>query len=351
MEYRKLGRSGLMVSALTLGTGAFSGDSKAFGDIDKKTASKQVDMCLDAGVTLFDTANVYGGRGGSETMLGEIAAENNRRSRMLIASKVRFPMGEGPNDQGLSRRHIIEQCEASLKRLKTDVIDLYQVHEWDGLTPLEETIEALDTLVRDGKVRYLGCSNYAGWQLMKALGVSDARQQQRFVSQQIHYTLFSREAEYELVPVSVDQELGILVWSPLAGGLLSGKYTRDNSPEGARHTIGFNEPPVYDRERLFDIVDVIVDIAKARDVSGAQVALAWTLQRQGVSSVVIGGRTEAHIADNLKAVALTLAVEEIARLDKVSQLQLIYPHWHQVMHAKDRLSEADLALLGPFLEG
>lgn len=350
MEYRLLGQSGLKVSTITMGTATFGG-TEVFGQVDAKSALRQIDMCLDHGVNLFDTANAYA-NGVSEQMLGDILAKDGRRQRVLIASKVRFGMGEGPNDAGLSRKHIIDQCEASLKRLKTDVIDLYQAHEWDGLTPLEETIEALDRLVRDGKVRYIGCSNYSGWHIMKALGISSASHNQRFISQQIHYTLFSREAEYELVQISLDQGLGILVWSPLAGGLLSGKYRRNTSPEGTRHTIGFREPPIYDRDRnrLYDIIDVIVEIAAERDVSGAQVALAWMLQRPGVTSVIIGGRTDAHIADNLKAAELKLSDEEVARLDKVSQLELIYPYWHQTMHAKDRLSEADLALHGPFLE-
>lgn len=349
MEYRVLGRSGLKVSALTMGTATFSG-TEAFGQVDAAGALRQIDMCMDHGVNLFDTSNAYA-RGVSEEMLGAVLAENGRRQKVLVASKVRFGMGDGPNDAGLSRHHIIAQCEASLKRLKTDVIDLYQAHEWDGVTPLEETMAAFDSLVRDGKVRYIGCSNYSGWHLMKALGIADRAQSARFISQQIHYTLFSREAEYELQPISLDQGVGILVWSPLAGGLLTGKYTRDKSPEGTRHTIGFQEPPIYDRERLFEIVDVIVEIAKERDVTGAQVALAWTLQRLGVSSVIIGGRTDDHIADNLKAVDLKLSADNVARLDKVSQPNLIYPYWHQAMHAKDRLSDADRALVAPFLKG
>lgn len=347
MEYRVLGRSGLKVSVLTMGTATFSG-SEAFGQVDAAGALRQIDMCMDHGVNLFDTANAYA-RGVSEEMLGNVLSENGRRQKVLVASKVRFAMGDGPNDAGLSRQHIIEQCEASLKRLKTDVIDLYQAHEWDGVTPLEETMAAFDSLVRAGKVRYIGCSNFSGWHLMKALGISERALSARFISQQIHYTLFSREAEYELAPISMDQGLGILVWSPLAGGLLTGKYSRDKSPEGTRHTIGYQEPPIYDRERLFEIVDVIVEIAKERDVSGAQVALAWTLQRPGVSSIIIGGRTDDHIADNLKAVDLKLSGDEVKRLDVVSQPNLIYPYWHQVMHAKDRLSDADKVLVAPFL--
>jgi aryl-alcohol dehydrogenase-like predicted oxidoreductase len=259
-------------------------------------------------------------------------------------------MGEGPNDRGLSRYHLIRECEASLKRLQTDVIDLYQVHEWDGLTPLEETLEALDTLVRQGKVRYIGCSNYSGWHLMKALGISEREYRQRFISQQIHYTLEAREAEYELIPIALDQGLGVLVWSPLAGGLLSGKHRRNQAaPEGTRQLAGWMEPPIRDENRLWTIVETLVSIAENRNVSAAQVALAWLLGRPAVTSVVIGGRTETHLADNLGAADLKLTPEERTSLDQVSTLPVLYPYWHQLQTAKDRLSIADLSLLGPHI--
>ena len=215
MDYRLLGRSGLKVSALSIGTATFGGDG-LWGATDVGDAQRQIDLCLDHGVNLIDTANGYGG-GKSETIIGE-ALTGGRRDRLLIATKVRFRRGPGPNDEGLSRWHIIRECENSLKRMKTDVIDLYQVHQWDGSTPLEETVEALDTLVRQGKVRYLGCSNYSAWHLMKALAIADASHRQRFVSQQIHYTLQAREAEYELIPLGIDQGVSVLVWSPLGGG-------------------------------------------------------------------------------------------------------------------------------------
>ncbi|RYE55082.1 MAG: aldo/keto reductase, partial [Rhizobiaceae bacterium] len=246
--------------------------------------------------------------------------------------------------------HIIEQCKASLKRLKTDVIDLYQVHEWDGKTPIEETMEALDTLVRHGHVRYIGCSNYSGWHMMKALMAAEKRGGQRFVSQQIHYSLHSRDAEYELVPVSQDQGLGILVWSPLAGGLLSGKYRRDSEPESGRHVGGFREPPVYDWEKLYSVIDTLVAIADARGVSGAQVALAWLLGRPGVTSVIIGGRNENQFRDNIAAASFKLTAEERKRLDDVSRPPLLYPYWHQSFSAQDRLSPVDLDLIGPYAE-
>ena len=270
-----------------------------------------------------------------------------RRDRVLLATKARMPMGDGPNDAGLSRHHIIRACEASLRRMGTDYIDLYQVHEWDGATPLEETLDALDHLVDSGKVRYIGCSNYAGWHIMKALGISERRGLQRFVSQQIYYSLQAREAEYELVPVSLDQGLGILVWSPLAGGLLSGKYRRDQEgPEGSRHLTDWGEPPVRNEDQLYDIVDALVEIAEEHGASPAQVALAWTLGRPGVASLVIGARTDEQLADNLGAADLVLGDEERTRLDELSAPPLLYPYWHQARTASDRLGEADLTLLG-----
>jgi aryl-alcohol dehydrogenase-like predicted oxidoreductase len=223
------------------------------------------------------------------------------------------------------------------------------VHEWDGQTPLEETLQALDDLVRSGKVRYAGCSNYAGWQLMKALGIAERRGLTRFCSQQIHYTLQAREAEYELVPISIDQALGLLVWSPLAGGLLSGKYRRDNGPEASRQLAGWDEPPVRDQDKLYDVVDVLVEVAKGRGDSPAQVALAWLLGRPAVTSVIIGARTGEQLADNLGAADLTLSDEEQARLEQVSRPPLLYPYWHQARTAADRLGPADLSLLGPHL--
>ncbi|PZM13556.1 aldo/keto reductase [Rhizobium tubonense] len=351
MEYRLLGRSGLKISTITMGTMTFGGKgwAKTVGDLGVGEARRLVDMCLDAGVNLIDTADVYS-QGASEEILGEILG-GPRKNGVLIATKARFPMGDGPNNAGSSRYHLIRACEASLKRMKTDVIDLYQLHEWDGQTPLEETIEALDTLVRQGKVRYIGCSNFSGWHIMKALGVSEKDSRERFVSQQIHYTLESRDAEYELLPISIDQGLGILVWSPLAGGLLSGKHRRNQAtPEGTRQFAGWTEPPIRDENRLWNIVDTLVSIAESRNVSAAQVALAWLIGRKGVTSVIIGGRTDAQFKDNLAAAELTLTQDERQRLDDVSLPQVLYPYWHQMNTATDRLSEADLSLLGPHLK-
>ncbi len=350
MEYRLLGRSGLKISTVTMGTMTFGGQgwAKMVGDLGVSEARRLVDLCIDAGVNLIDTADVYS-QGVCEEILGEIIG-GPRKNGVLIATKARFRMGDGPNDTGLSRYHLISACEASLRRMKTDVIDLYQLHEWDGQTPLEETMEALDTLVRQGKVRYVGCSNFSGWHIMKALGVSEREKRERFVSQQIHYTLEARDAEYELLPISIDQGLGVLVWSPLAAGLLSGKHRRNQAaPEGSRQFSGWTEPPIRDENRLWNIVETLVAIADERGVSAAQVALAWLIGRNAVTSVIIGGRTEAQFKDNLAAAELKLTEQERNRLDTVSLPPVLYPYWHQLNTASDRLSEADLELLGPHL--
>jgi aryl-alcohol dehydrogenase-like predicted oxidoreductase len=299
MRYRQLGRSGLLVSELSFGTMTFGNvgyREPVIGSTDISGARRQVDMCLDAGVNLIDTADVYAD-GRSEEIVGE--AVEGRRDRLLLATKVRFPTGDGVNDGGLSRRHLIRSCENSLRRLRTDHIDLYQVHGWDGQTPVEETLDALDTLVRDGKVRYVGCSNFSAWHVMKSLAASERLGLQRYVSQQINYTMLSREAEYELVPVALDQEVAILVWSPLAGGLLTGKYRRDaDFPAGVRHASDWDEPPVEDWERLWDIVDALVEVSEQQ------------------------------------------------RLDAVSAPPLLYPYWHQARSILDRVGAADLSLLG-----
>ncbi|MFY9668812.1 MAG: aldo/keto reductase [Trebonia sp.] len=352
MEYRQLGHSGLRISALTLGTMTFGGRGgfSAVGATGIDGARRQVAMCLEAGVNLIDTADVYSG-GLAEEITGEVI--KGRRDTLLLSSKVRMAMGDGPNDAGLSRQHIIAGCEASLRRLGTDHIDIYHVHEWDGQTRLEETLSALNSLVSAGKVRYLAASNYAGWQLMKALAVADSHGFERFAAQQVYYSLEARDAEYELVPLAVDQGLGILVWSPLAGGLLSGKYRRNGSPEsGTRQVSGtWNEPPVRTREKLYDTVEILVDIAGAHGASPAQVALAWLLGRPAVTSVIIGARTDEQLLDNLGGASLLLSADERAALDKVSAPELIYPYWHQLNTAADRLGPADLALLAQYLPG
>src|SRR3954451_22707757 len=337
MDYRQLGRSGLRVSALTLGTMTFGGRGKFanVGSTDVAGAERQGGACLDAGVNLIDTANVYSA-GVSEEIVGEVLEANGWRDRVLLATKARMSMGDGPNDAGLSRHHLIAACDASLRRLGVDHIDLYQVHEWDGHTPLEETLSALDDLVRAGKVRYVGCSNYTGWQMAKAIGISERLQLERFVSTQIYYSLQARDAEYEIVPACLDHGVGILVWSPLAGGLMSGKYRRGQAgPAGSRHLTDWNEPPVRDEDATYDVIDALVEIGEGHGVSAAQVALAWLLGRPAVASLVVGARTDDQLADNLASAELTLSDDERARLDDVSRPPLIYPHWHQAKTATD----------------
>lgn len=340
MQYRTLGRSGLKVSVLTMGTMTFggAGNFAKTGKTDLAEARRQIDLCLDAGVNVIDTANVYSA-GLSEEIIGE-ALGGKRKNDVLIVSKARMRIGDGPNDEGLSRYHLIRECERSLKRLKTDVIDIYLLHQWDGLTPLEETMAALDTLVQQGKVRYVGCSNFSGWHVMKALGISERKGLPRFITQQIHYTLEAREAEYELLPISLDQGLGVMVWSPLAGGLLSGKYGRDKA--SARQLAGWNEPPIRDEDRLWTIVDTLREIGRERGVSAAQVALAWLLGRPAVATLVVGGRNEEQFRDNIAAASLVLTEEENQRLDEVSRPPLLYPYWHQRWIVRSRLGPADI---------
>jgi aryl-alcohol dehydrogenase-like predicted oxidoreductase len=349
MEYRQLGGSGLRVSALTLGTATFGGVGKlsAWGATDVGGARRLLDTCVDAGVNLVDTADAYSG-GLSEEILGE--ALEGRHPDFLVATKARFLTGPGANEGGLSRHHLIAACEASLRRLRRDHIDLYQVHAWDGQTPLEETLSALDALVQSGKVRYIGSSNFSGWHLMKAAGVAERRGYEPFVAQQIYLSLQSRDAEHEMIPAAIDLGLGTLVWSPLAGGLLSGKYRRGVKPDGeARHLNDWHEPPIYDEDRLYDTVDAIVEIASARGVPPTQIALAWLLGRPSVTSVIIGARTHEQLVVNLGAVDVRLTAEEAGALELVSRTPLPYPLWHQLGSISDRMSAADESVLGPHL--
>ena len=349
MLYRQLGSSGLRVSCFALGTASFgvSGPERKSGVVDVAAAQHQLDMALEAGVNLIDTADAYGA-GASETVLSQVL--QGRRDRVVLATKGRFPVGDGPNDAGSSRYHLVQACEASLRRLRTEHIDLYQLHEWDGQTPLEETLSALDLLVSSGKVRYIGCSNFAGWQVMKALGVAARDGRPRFVSNQVYLSLLERSAEYDIVPTALDQGLGLLIWSPLAGGLLSGKFWRGHpEPGGSRHSGGWHEPPLDDRERLYDIVELLAEIGAAHGVSPARVALAWLVTRPAVTSVIVAARTEAQLAENLAAASLVLSEDEQGRLERATRPPLIYPYWHQSWYAKDRLSEADLSLIGPHL--
>jgi len=323
----------------SFGTMSFAGNDRqsAIGTTDVPEARRLVDRCLDAGVNLFDTADVYS-RGESERVLGE--ALKGRRDRVVLATKVNGRMGDGPNDRGLSRNHIITGCEASLKRLGTDWIDLYQVHSWDGDTPLEETLSALDSLVQSGKVRYVGCSNYSAWHLMKALAIADRLRLQGYATQQINYSLLVRDAEYELVPIAIAEGVGILVWSPLAGGFLSGKFRRgEPSPDGTRFAVQGNRGG-FELEQAYDVVEAVDEIAEARGVSSAQVALNWLTHRAGVSSVILGARTEEQLADNLGAASWSLGDDEIQRLDDLTVPRILYPYWHQQFSA--RLGPADV---------
>lgn len=346
MEYRQLGNSGLKVSTVTLGTMTFGGEGEfaKIGNAGAKEAKEIIDFSLDKGVNLLDTANMYSA-GKSEEIIGEVL-NGKRPNGLLISSKARMPIGNGINDEGFSRYHLIREVEKSLKRLRTDVIDIYYMHEWDGITPVEEMLEALDTLIKQGKIRYIGCSNFSGWHIMKSLNASKENGYQKFVTQQIHYTLEAREAEYELLPIGIDQRLGALIWSPLAGGLLSGKYTRDKKTQTeSRFANGWNEPPIRDFNRLWNIVDMLNQIAVEKHVPTAQVALAWILTRPSVSSLIIGARKLEQLEISIAAADLQLTADEIERLNNVSQLPLIYPYWHQANFAKNRPSEADLVLL------
>lgn len=344
MEYRTLGRTGLKISAITMGTFTFGGEGP-FARVGAQAgaeAKRLVDICIDHGVNMFDTANMYS-TGTSEEILGD--ALQGAPDSVMVTTKARMRIGDGPNDEGASRWHLIRECERSLKRLRRDHIDLYYIHEWDGTTPVEETMAALDTLVQQGKIRYAGCSNYSGWHVMKSLAAADRAGGVRFAAQQIHYTLEAREAEYELLPIAVDQGLGVQVWSPLAAGLLTGKHRRGtDAPTGSRQAAGWDEPPIRDADRLWRIVDTLVEIAEARGASAAQVALAWLLARPGVSSLVVGGRSEAQFTENLAAVDLALSAAEMQRLGDVSRLPLVYPYWHQHNFARPRFSHADQAL-------
>ncbi len=346
MEYRQLGRSGLKVSLHSLGTMNFSGEGffGMAGSLSIKESKALVDMAVDHGVNLLDTSNAYT-TGKSEEALGAIL--KGRSDQLMVGTKVRFAMGKGPNEQGLSRFHIIHEAEASLKRLGRDHLDLYFLHEWDGMTPVAEIMEALDTLVKQGKVRYVGCSNFSGWHIMKCMMAADRHNFQKFVVQQIHYTIEAREAEYELLPIAVDQGVGVQIWSPIAGGLLSGKFTRTQKPDISRHLSGWSEPPIRDEERLYKIIDTLIAIGKAHGVSAAQVALAWLATRPGVASIIVGARNEVQLKDNLAAASLKLTADDLKTLEEVSALPLIYPYWHQFNSASERLGASDMALYAP----
>ncbi|HET7179529.1 MAG TPA: aldo/keto reductase [Chryseosolibacter sp.] len=332
MEYRQLGGSGLRVPVLTFGTGTFGGGNdffKTWGSTQEKEATRLVDLCLDAGVNLFDCADTYSD-GLAEEILGK--AIRGKRDRVLVSSKATFPTGTGPNDIGSSRYHVVRACEASLKRMNTDHVDIYHMHGYDGNTPIEETLRALDDLVQSGKVRYIACSNFSGWHLMKSLSISEKYGWHRYVAHQVYYSLINREYEWELMPLGLDQKVGALVWSPLASGLLTGKYKRNHPfPKDARYTQGGSPVPssVFSEEALYNVLDTLQEIATESGKSVAQVSLNWLLQRPTVSSLVIGARTETQLKENLAAAGWNLSVDQVKRLDSASEREPVYPYWHQ----------------------
>ena len=335
MEYRLLGASGLEVSVLSFGTMTLGGEGRfaAMGNVQVDEARRQVEISIDAGVNLFDTADIYS-FGKSEEVLGR--ALGARRKEIVLATKVFARISSGTNMTGLSRRYIVEACERSLSRLGTDYIDLYQAHNFDSLTPLDETLRAFDDLIRAGKVRYAGCSNYSGWQLMKALSISDRLHIRRYISQQINYSLLARDAEHELVPAGLDQRIGIMAWSPLQFGLLSGKFRRGQPKPSESRLNSLDAPGAIDEERLYRIVDVLAEISGQRGVSISQAALNWVMRKPGVDTVIMGARNEQQLRDNLAAAGWALTDAEVERLDDASAIPLPYPYWHQQKFAGDR---------------
>ncbi len=331
MEYRHLGGAGLKVPVLTFGCGTFGGVGvlKAWGASDEREAGRLVDVCLEAGLNMFDTADIYSD-GRSEEVLG--AAIKGRREKVLISTKGGIPAGPGPNEAGSSRHHLLAAVEGSLRRLGTDYIDLYQLHVFDALTPVEETLQTLDDLVRAGKIRYVGCSNYSGWHLMKALGTAERHGWPRFVAHQAYYSLLSRHYEWELMSLGLDQKVGAVVWSPLGWGRLTGKVRRGQPlPAVSRlHDKQSTDigPPV-DQEFVYRVVDALDEVAKETGRTVPQIALNWLLQRPTVSTIIIGARTEAQLKDNLGAVGWNLTPAQVARLDAASAVQKTYPYWHQ----------------------
>lgn len=337
MRYRVLGRSGLLVSEICLGTMTYGGRGRwqPIGTLGLPEVEAQIKAAFAAGVNFIDTADVYS-EGDSETLVGQALKKLAiPRDELVVATKVRIRMGPGPNQVGLSRGHIVDAIHASLRRLQLDHVDLYQIHGQDVATPMEETLRALEDLVRSGKVRYIGISNHAAWQIMKATAISERHGWNRFESIQAYYSLAGRELEREIVPMALDQGLGILVWSPLAGGLLSGKFSADDrGPDGARRT-NFDFPPV-DRPRAFRCVDAMRPIATAHGVSVARVALAWLLHRPGVASVIVGAKTADQLNDNIAATDLRLSEAELAALEEASRLPPEYPGWMFDRQNRDR---------------
>jgi len=328
MKYHLLGKTGLKVSELCMGTMTFGGKGyfKPIGSLGQEAVDALMKRAINGGINFIDTANVYS-EGLSEELTGKsIRNLGLHRDDLVLATKVRGKMGDGPNDSGLTRKHILQQAEASLRRLQVDYIDLYQIHSYDPLTPLEETLSALDDLVRSGKVRYIGASNLAAWQLMKALAFSDYHRIARFESLQAYYTIAGRDLERELLPLLRDQHVGLMVWSPLAGGLLSGKYSRNQEKDASGRRVNFDFPPV-NRVRAFDIIDELKSMAAEKNATVAGLALAWLLHQPAVTTVIIGANKMEQLEENLKSVDLTFRAEELDKLNKLSQLPAEYPGW------------------------
>ena len=337
MKYNLLGNTGLKVSELCLGTMTFGGRGMwtNIGALPQDEVNGLIKTAVDAGINFIDTANVYS-EGLSEKMTGQAIRDLGlKRDDLVIATKVRGMMGAGPNNSGLSRKHILQQAEESLTRLNMDYIDLYQIHGFDAQTPMEETLEALDTLVKSGKVRYIGCSNLAAWQLMKALGISAQQHLAKFASLQAYYTIAGRDLERELVPLLLDQKVGLMVWSPLAGGFLSGKYTRNGTTEEGGRRVNFDFPPV-NKEKAYDIIDVMQVIAEQKGVTVAQIALAWLLHQPVVTSIIVGAKKQEQLLDNLKAIEIKLSIDELSKLNEVSKLNPEYPGWMIERQGGDR---------------
>ena len=332
MEYRQLGASGLQVPVLSFGTATFGGGNdffKAWGSTDATEATRMINLCLDAGVNLFDTADIYSD-GLSEEILGK--AISGKRDQLLISTKATFPFGKDPNSQGSSRFHLLKQVEGSLKRLNTDYIDIYHMHGFDANTPVEETIRTLDDLVEGGKIRYIACSNFSGWHLMKSLAVSEKYGWNKYIAHQVYYSLVNREYEWELMPLGIDQNVGGIVWSPLAAGRLGGKYRRNHPiPKDGRVAQGGSPVPeaVVQDEVFYNIIDSLDEIAAETGKTVAQVSLNWLLQRPTVSSIIIGARNEEQLKQNLSATGWHLTSDQIKKLDMVSEVPTIYPYWHQ----------------------
>jgi len=340
MRYNQLGQTGLFVSEICLGTMTFQGTGEIWskiGGVTQSNATQLVETALAAGVNFIDTADVYS-EGNSERFLGQaLKSLGVRRESVVIATKAFGSMGTGPNDRGASRGHIMDAVRGSLDRLGLDHIDLYQIHGFDSVTPAEETLRALDDLVSQGLVRYVGCSNWAAWQIMKAQGIADHRGWSKFVSLQAYYSIAGRDLEREIVPLLNDQRIGLMVWSPLAGGLLSGKFSRDGGPSEARRS-SFDFPPV-EMDRAWSVIDAMREIANAREVSVARVALAWLLRKPHVTTVIIGAKTNAQLEDNLAATGLILSPEEMDTLDAVSALPPEYPGWMFARQGSGRVPE------------